>query len=188
MFFFFSGAWDWDWEYADRVGKCESNWPYDANLAAVSLRKAEEELMGKQEIRDLTPRGVQLIVEAFKWGGASFHGTGWCPRHIEGVEHFFFYALEAQTGKKFLHGQAVCLAILVGAMMHGRRVEELRDGIKFIGVDMRPEAMGITWKDIDAIIMGLSKFVRAQSLPYGIAHDFKPDNDFCANLKKHVVG
>jgi glycerol dehydrogenase-like iron-containing ADH family enzyme len=185
VFCFFTGA--WDWEYADRMGRCEAKWPYDAALAAVSLRKAEEALAGKQDIRDLTPRGVQLIVEAFKWGGASFHGAGWCPRHIEGVEHFFFYALEARTGRKFLHGQAVCLGIIVGAMMHGRRVEELRDAIKFIGVDMRPGSMGITWDDVNATVMGLAGFVRQEGLPYGIAHDYRPDAAFLATLRSHIA-
>jgi glycerol dehydrogenase-like iron-containing ADH family enzyme len=184
VFCFFTGAWDWD--YANRVGKCEAKWPYDASLAAVSLRKAEDALAGKQDIRDLTPRGVQLVVEAFKWGGASFHGAGWCPRHIEGVEHFFFYALEARTGKKFIHGQAVCLGIIVGAMMHSRRVEELRDAIKFIGVDMRPESMGITWDDVDQTVMRLANFVRKEGLPYGIAHDFTPDTAFLSALKSQI--
>lgn len=186
VFCFFTGA--WDWEYANGVGKCEAKWPYDAQLAAISLRKAEAALAGKKDIRDLTPRGIELIVEAFKWGGASFHGSGWCPRHIEGVEHFFFYALEERTRKKFLHGQAVCLGILVGAMMHGRRVEELSDAIKFIGVDMRPESMNITWDDVEATVMGLSEFVRKEGLPYGIAHDFRPDTAFIKALKKHVMG
>ena len=185
VFCFFTGA--WDWEYANRVGKCEAKWPYDATLAAVSLRKAEEALAGREDIRDLTPRGMELIVEAFKWGGASFHGAGWCPRHIEGVEHFFFYALEARTGKKFLHGQAVCLGILVGAMMHGRRVEELRDAIKFIGVDMRPEAMGIMWDDVNGTVMALSDFARKEGLPYGIAHDYKPNGEFLRRLRQHIV-
>jgi glycerol-1-phosphate dehydrogenase [NAD(P)+] len=182
VFCFFTGA--WDWEYAERVGKCEAKWPYDASLTGISLRKAEDALAGKQDIRDLTPRGFQLIVEAFKWGGASFHGAGWCPRHIEGVEHFFFYALEARTGRKFLHGQAVCLGILVGAMMHERRVQELRDAIRFIGVDIRPESMGVTWDDVQETLVGLSNFVREQSLPYGIAHDAVATPKFLQDLHK----
>ena len=76
--------------------------------------------------------GALLVVDAFQWGGASFHAAGWCPRHIEGVEHVLFYALEARTGRKFLHGEAVCLGILAGAMMHERRVEELADAIRAV--------------------------------------------------------
>lgn len=145
-------------------------------------------MAGKQDIRDLTPRGVSLIVDAFKWGGASFHGAGWCPRHIEGVEHFFFYALEARTGRKFLHGQAVCLGILAGAMMHGRRAEELRDAIACIGVDVRPESMGVGWDDITATLVGLRDFVRDEGLSYGIAHDFQVDACFMNGLRRLVCG
>ena len=112
----------------------------------------------------MTPAGIGLIVDAFQWGGASFHGTGWCPRHIEGVEHFIFYALEARTGVKFLHGQAVCLGIVAGAMMHDRRARELRDAIRTIGVDIRPESMGIGWPGVDATLLGLSQFVREAGL------------------------
>lgn len=186
VFCFFTGA--WDWEYANKVGKCETKWPYDPNLTAISLRKAEAALVGKQEIRDLTPRGIELIVEGFRWGGASFHGAGWCPRHIEGVEHFFFYGLEARTRMKFLHGQAVCLGILVGALMHDRRMEELRGAIQFIGVDVRPESMGITWSDVEGTLTGLSNFVRREGLPYGIAHDFAVDQDFIVRLRALVEG
>ena len=52
------------------------------------------------------------MVDALKWGGASYHKDG--IKTHQGVEHFIFYALEAQTGKKFLHGQAVCLGLIWG--------------------------------------------------------------------------
>lgn len=186
VFCFFTGV--WDWEYAHRHGRCEARWRYDAGLAAVSLGLAEKALAGKRDIHDLTPDGIRLIVDAFKWGGASFHGAGWCPRHIEGVEHYFFYALEARTGRKFLHGQAVCLGILIGSMMHGRRVQELSDAIGYIGVDMRPESMGITWDDVDGTVMELASFVREQKLPYGIANDFEPSEAFLAAIRSNVAG
>lgn len=186
VFCFFTGA--WDWEYANRIGKCEPRWPYDAGLAAHSLKLAEAALVGQDAIRDLTPEGVNLVVEAFKWGGASFHGAGWCPRHIEGVEHFIFYALEARTGIKFLHGQAVCLGLIAGAMMHDRRVEELRAAVRNIGVDIRPESMGIKWDDVDATLKGLRQFVGDVGLPYGIAHDFDLNEDFLVRLRRVVNG
>jgi glycerol-1-phosphate dehydrogenase [NAD(P)+] len=184
VFCFFTGV--WDWEYAHRVGKCEARWPYDTQLAAHSLKLAEAALAGKTAIRDLTPEGIDLIVEAFKWGGASYHGAGWCPRHIEGVEHFIFYALEARTGIKFLHGQAVCLGLIAGAMMHDRRVEELRQAVADIGVDIRPRAMGLTWEEVDATLLDLRDFVRETNLPYGIAHDFEVDRAFLDRFRRCV--
>lgn len=184
VFCFFTGA--WDWEYSHRLGRCEARWPYDPALAAHSLSLAEAALAGRQEIRDLTPEGIRLVVEAFQWGGASFHGAGWCPRHIEGVEHQIFYALEARTGVKFLHGQAVCLGLVAGAMMHGRRVDELRLAVAEIGVDIRPERMGISWDDVDAALLGLAGFVSDQGLPHGIAHDFAVDRGFLRELRDKV--
>lgn len=186
VFCFFTGV--WDWQYANRVGKCEARWPYDEGLAAHSLKLAEAALQGKQAIHDLTPVGINLIVNAFKWGGASYHGAGWCPRHIEGVEHFIFYALEARTGIKFLHGQAVCLGLIAGAMMHERRVDELRKAVADIGVDIRPESMGLTWEDVDATLLGMREFVRKNDLPYCIAHDFEVDRNYLDRLLRSVEG
>jgi glycerol-1-phosphate dehydrogenase [NAD(P)+] len=184
VFCFFTGV--WDWRYAESKGMCEARWPYDEGLASHSIELAEAALAGKKAIHDLTPEGINLVVEAFKWGGASYHGAGWCPRHIEGVEHFIFYALEARTGVKFLHGQAVCLGLIAGAMMHEKRVDELRTAVADIGVDIRPESMGLNWNDVDATLIGLRDFVRKTDLPYGIAHDFEVDRGFLDRLRSRV--
>jgi glycerol dehydrogenase-like iron-containing ADH family enzyme len=178
----------WDWELARDRGRLEPRWPYDPVLAAESLARAEALLQGWQAVRDLSPEGIRLIVEGFQWGGASFHAAGWCPRHIEGVEHHLFYALEALTGRKFLHGQAVCLGIVAGALMHGRRAGELARAIRRIGVDMRPEAMGIGWGDVARALTALPSFVRDQGLPWGVAHEFRADAAFLSGLRDLVEG
>jgi glycerol dehydrogenase-like iron-containing ADH family enzyme len=176
----------WDWQHAARAGRSEPRWPFDEALAARSLAVAEAALAGREAIRDLTPEGIRLLVDGFRWGGASYHGSGWCPRHIEGVEHYVFYALEARTGVKFLHGEAVSLGIVAGAMLHGRRAAELRRAIADVGVDIRPEAMGIGWPDVDAALLGLGAFVRRAGLPWGIAHDRAIDAAFLAQLRALV--
>jgi glycerol dehydrogenase-like iron-containing ADH family enzyme len=186
VFCFFTGV--WDWEHAHRRGRAEAKWPWNPDLAARSLALAEAALAGRDAIRDLTPEGIGLIVRAFQWGGASFHASGWCPRHIEGVEHFIFYALEARTGIRFLHGQAVCLGLIAGALMHGRRAEELRAAVARIGVDIRPAALGMDWAVVDEVLRDLSHFVRRAGLPYGIAHDFAVDPAFLDRLRRLVDG
>ncbi len=178
---FFTGV--WDWEYSVAQGRCEPLWPFDPQLASHSLQLAEDALGGAEEIHELSPRGIDLLVNAFKWGGSSYHATGWCPRHIEGVEHYFYYALEARTNKSFLHGQAVCLGLIAGAMMHDRRVHELRDAIRRIGVDISPSSMEVDWDDVDATLLGLGDYVREAGLPHGIAHDFNVDEDFLARFR-----
>jgi len=184
IFCFITGV--MDWRYADAQGKCEPRWPYDASLAEISLAKAETALAHLDEIRALSPRGIRIMVDALKWGGASYHGAGWNPRHIEGVEHYIFYALEARTGKRFLHGQAVCLGLVLGAAMHGQRAEELLDAVSYLGVDIRPEAIGVTWADVNGAMLGLKEFVTCEQLAFGIANDFNVTGEFLTAMRHRI--
>ena len=144
---FYTGI--FDWEYAHRIGKCEEKWAYNKSLADISKSKADNVVNNIDDVCELTDNGIQFLVDALKWGGASFHGAGWNPRHIEGVEHFFFYALESYTKKKFLHGQAVCLGVVIGCMMHQKKEDELLGIIHQAGIDIRPKAMRIEWEDVE---------------------------------------
>jgi glycerol dehydrogenase-like iron-containing ADH family enzyme len=64
-------------------------------------------------------RGIRALAAALEWGGSAFGYDGWTPRHIEGSEHLLFYALEAVTGRKFIHGQAVALRRLPQTVVEG---------------------------------------------------------------------
>ena len=175
-----------DWRYAHEQGVCEAKWPYDPELAAQSLEKVEAVLDNCGDIRDLTDRGIDVLVDGLKWG-TSFHGAGWNPRQIEGVEHYLFYALEISTGVKFLHGQPVCLGVVAGSMLHGHRAEEMLDAIHAIGLDIRPSAMGITWEQVTESLLGLREFAWAsRHLWRSIAHDVSISPAFCAELRERV--
>lgn len=184
VFCFITGV--MDWRFADAKGKCEPKWPYDESLAQISLAKAEAALSELDEVKALSPRGIEIMVDALKWGGASYQGAGWNPRHIEGIEHFIFYALEAGTGKKFLHGQAVCLGLVIGAMMHDQRVGELMDAVVHLNVDIRPEAMDVTWDDVFGALNDLKNFAHRESLPYGIAHEFIVTEEFLNSAQTRI--
>ena len=186
IFCFITGV--MDWRYAEARGKCEPRWPYDESLAAISLAKAEVALAELDEVKALSPRGIRIMVDALKWGGASYHGAGWNPRHIEGVEHYIFYALEAGTGKTFLHGQAVCLGLVLGAMMHGQRLDELLGAVTHLGVDIRPGAMDVTWSDVFDAMRGLKAFVEREGLAYGIANDFDVTDEFLNAARDRIEG
>lgn len=176
-----------DWRYAEARGVCEKKWPFDEDLAAQSLTHAENVLQNPAAIRDLTDEGIRIIADAHKWGGGCYHAAGWNPRPVEGVEHFIFYALESLTGKPFLHGQPVCLGVVAGAMMHqDSRAGELLEATKTIGVDIRPQAMGIEWDEVQRALSQLPDFVRKNNLWHGIAHDKQTDDDFVNQLRACV--
>jgi len=144
------------------------------------LRKKARPLFG----RDLLS-GIDAVVDGLKWG-TSFHGTGWCPRHIEGTDHFLFYTLEKQTGKKFLHGQPVGLGIIVGSMLHGVGADQMMDAIAGIGLDVRPEAMGLHWHQAEAGLTGMRSYIKTLPLWHSLAHDTDITPGFIKDLKQRL--
>ena len=174
-----------DWKYASDRGKCEAKWPYDPVLAGQSLEKVESVLSHQDDIRDLTDTGIRILVDGLRWG-TSYHGAGWNPRHIEGIDHFVFYALERLTGKKFLHGQPVCLGIYVGSVLHDSRAQEMLAAMHHIGLDIRPEAMGITWDQVSEALVGLSRFVREAGLWHSISHDAVITDEFVDQIRRQI--
>lgn len=174
-----------DWRYAADRGKGEVKWPYDPALAEQSLAKVEAVVDGADNIRALTDEGIGILVDGLRWG-TSFHGAGWCPRHIEGTDHFLFYTLEKTTGRKFLHGQPVGLGVLVGSMLHADRDDEMLDVIARIGLDIRPEAMGITWDQLDEGLRTMRGYIATLPLWHSIAHDLEITPGFLSDLRKRL--
>jgi glycerol dehydrogenase-like iron-containing ADH family enzyme len=174
-----------DWQYARDTGKIEPKWPYDQDLADQSLAKVKGIVDNIDGIRAMTDAGIDALVDGLKWG-TSFQGSGWCPRHIEGTDHFLFYTLERQTGRKFLHGQPVGLGIVVGTMLHEQGTDEMLDTIAGIGLDVRPEAMGLTWEQATEGLTGMRAYVNTLPLWHSMAHDVTITPGFIADLKSRL--
>jgi len=175
-----------DWRLARDHGRMESKWPYDQRLVDEAQGVMDSVLKHLDDIRDVNELGIRTLMNANRWGGATFHNAGWNPRHIEGIDHFLFYALEYYTGKKFIHGQPVCLGIVAGSMLHRDRDEEMLTAIHRAGVDIRPESMGITWDDVAHALQNLKNFVQQAGLWYGIAHEADMTDDFVQELRQRV--
>ncbi|MBM3534151.1 MAG: iron-containing alcohol dehydrogenase family protein [Alphaproteobacteria bacterium] len=176
-----------DWRYATRIGKCEAKWPYDEEAAAASLRKVDNVLSHVDDIRRLTDKGIEVLIDGLRWG-TSFHGNGWNPRHVEGTEHFFFYTLEYETRKKFVHGQPVGLGVYVACLLHDSRAEEMLSAMRRIGLDIRPEAMGVGWDEVGSALHHMRDFVHRNRLWYSIAHDAEVDAKFVDRVRAGVEG
>jgi glycerol dehydrogenase-like iron-containing ADH family enzyme len=174
-----------DWRYARDIGRIEEKWPWDQNLADQSLAKVQGIIDTIDGIRAMTDAGIDALVDGLKWG-TSFQGSGWCPRHIEGTDHFLFYTLEKQTGKKFLHGQPVGLGIVVGTMLHEEGAEEMLDTIAGIGLDVRPPAMGLTWDQAAEGLTGMRAYVNTLPLWHSMAHDVTITPAFVADLRRRL--
>jgi len=138
------------------------------------------------EIRAGSEAGIRALVRAHRWGGTTFHDSGWNPRHIEGVDHFVFYNLERLTGRHFIHGQPVGLGIVAGSLLQDNDPDGMADAIARAGVDIRPEAMGVTWDDVGEALLTLPRYVRDAGLWFSVADTVAPTPDHVARLREIV--
>jgi glycerol-1-phosphate dehydrogenase [NAD(P)+] len=175
-----------DWALTHRLGKEERQWPYDPTLVAEARVRLDSVLGALDEIHDVTDTGIRTLMEAHRWGGQTFHAAGWNPRHIEGVEHFFFYNLEKRTGRHFIHGQPVGLGIVLGSVLHDAGADVMVAALAQAGVDIRPEAMGVTWADAEAAMRTLGTFVRETELWHSIADERPVDDAVVAAVRDRV--
>ena len=175
-----------DWRLARARGKTEDKWLYDQALVDEASAVMATVMDALDDIRAVNEKGIRTLMTANRWGGAAYHNAGWNPRHIEGADHFLFYALEYYTGKKFIHGQPVCLGIYVGSLLHQDKPQEMLDAIVRAGVDIRPEAMGITWDDVTHALVNMRSFVREAGLWYGIFHEAEIDDAFAEHVRAKV--
>jgi glycerol dehydrogenase-like iron-containing ADH family enzyme len=138
------------------------------------------------DIRDVTEEGVRTLMNANRWGGAAFHNAGWNPRHIEGCDHFLFYSLEYLTHKPFIHGQPVCLGVYVGALLQNNRAEEMLSAIQRVGVDIRPEAMGVTWDEVAEAIRKVPWYSKKAGLWYTIYDENPVTEEFIERVRERI--
>jgi glycerol dehydrogenase-like iron-containing ADH family enzyme len=177
-----------DWRLTRDLGKTEPRWPYDEELVTQARQRLDAVLGALDDIHDVSDAGIRTLMDAHRWGGQTFHAAGWNPRHIEGVEHFFFYNLEKRTGRHFIHGQPVGLGIVLGSVMHGTGADEMVAALARAGVDIRPEAMGVTWDEADAAMCTLAGFVRDAGLWHSIADERPVDAGIVAEVRDRVEG
>lgn len=161
----------WDWAMARDRGRCEARWPYNEALVAEAREVLDSVLERLDDIREVSDRGVDVLMRALRWGGGAFGNAGWNPRHIEGSEHAFFYALEYLTRRPFIHGQPVCLGILFMAALQGNDPQGMRDAMDRAGVPYLPHDMGITWDEALAAMRMVPEIIERAGLWYTVAAD-----------------
>lgn len=175
-----------DWKYSSDQKKCEEKWPYNQEMVDEAKSVLNYLLEGMDDIKEVNERGIKRLMDCNRWGGPAFHNNGWNPRPIEGMDHFVFYSLEYHTKKPFIHGQPVCLGIYVGSLMHNSKADEMLDYIFKAGVDIRPEAMNITWEDVKTSLINLKTFLNNSSLWHSIGHDMQLDEYFYEKVKDAI--
>lgn len=176
----------YDWRLGRDLGREEARWPYDETLVAAARVRLNSVLDHLDDIRAVNEVGIRTLMNAHRWGGATFHDSGWNPRHIEGVDHFFFYNLERLTGRHFIHGQPVGLGIVIGSSLQENEPERMLQALLRAGVDIRPEAMGVTWDDVGEAIRTLPAYVRSAGLWFSVVDAVPIDEAFIGRIRELV--
>lgn len=174
----------WDWRMARDLGKAERQWPYDDRLveeAEIALNRVVD---NADEIHAVSDAGIRALAESLRWGGSAFHNAGWNPRHIEGAEHFVFYSLEYLTNRPFVHGQIVCLGVLLMSALQDNRPEWIKEVIERIGVPYHPERMGVTWDQVAEAMRRLPETVERAGLWYTVASERHITEGFIARMRE----
>jgi len=154
-----------DWRLADKVGSVEEKWPVDELMMGEAHAVMQSCLEDAEEIRSVSEKGIRTLVRALQWGGEAFARNGWNPRPIEGAEHTFFYSLEFETGKHFLHGQPVGLGtILIALLQEGNDAEWVKQALDRCGVPYRPEEMGVTWDQCVQALRSMATYAKNADL------------------------
>jgi glycerol-1-phosphate dehydrogenase [NAD(P)+] len=177
-----------DWALAERLGRTEPRWPYDPALVRDAATVMASVVEALDEIRGGSERGIRALVLAHRWGGTTFHDSGWNPRHIEGVEHFLFYNLERLTGRHFIHGQPVGLGIVAGSVVQDNEPERMVASLARAAVDIRPEAMGVTWDDVGEAMRTLPSYVRDAGLWFSVADTGPIGDEHVQRVRELVEG
>ncbi|MBW1932358.1 MAG: iron-containing alcohol dehydrogenase [Deltaproteobacteria bacterium] len=153
----------YDWRLAADCGKER----YDVAIAQQAesiLAELEENL---SEIRSVTPQGIEKLVRLFVKANAICYTFG-SSRPEEGSEHFFAYNHEYLTKRHYVHGELVCLGIIIMSYVQNNDPKRVLSLIEEAGVRFRPNQIGTSLDEVHRNLATLGSFVQQHGLYYSV--------------------
>ena len=157
----------WDWKYA----ASEIKEDHDPRMSSGIETKCLERLYrGARELAEQTEAGLRMLSELFaeevraceEWGNA---------RLEEGSEHYVGYALEAVTGKHYIHGQLIGMCTLMVAHYQGQDPAPVARCLTDLSLDCSFAAVGTTRTEVRDVLLSMDDFVgRETHLMPGVFH------------------
>ena len=129
--------WDWKLAHESRGER------YDPAAVDAMRRWLDRIVSGADDIRNVTPAGIRLTMEAFEDISLICRRFG-SSRPQEASDHTFAYNAEFQTGKSFLHGELVGLGTYVMACLQDNHPGFLLDAYDKTGLLWQPRDIGLT--------------------------------------------
>ncbi len=175
----------YDWKYS-ALRETEKRWPWDEEIAFAAREKLLEVRNNTIEVNKVSDSGIRLVMETYRWECAVYHGNGWNCRFLEGADHFFYYALEYITGKKFIHGEPVCLGIILMSFLTDNDPEGILKDIKNVGVRIHPDNWGVSKENVIEAFLIASDHSKKLGYWSTILDEKKPSKSFVENVLKRI--
>lgn len=159
-----------DWALGARARRIAFDPQVDAAAAAVL-----ERLYGlADEVACVTDRALESMLRAYVEVNALLLAVGHSGPE-EGSEHYFAYAVEAHTGRSFVHGELIGLGVVLMAGLQGEGRAPAIDFLDRCQVAWRPADLELDRGTLRAVLLDLPRFVREAGLPYSIIDEARPD-------------
>lgn len=154
-----------DWKLAH----AEQGERYDPAIADGARGVLQRLMACWRDVRDVTDAGIRLLAELFAEVNELCFRFG-NSRPEEGSEHFWAYNVEYLTGKQFIHGELVCLGIVLMAGLQDNLADEIQGFVEKARVRYRPEDLNLSRDDIVRSMLGLRDYVEREQLMFSIAN------------------
>jgi glycerol-1-phosphate dehydrogenase [NAD(P)+] len=152
-----------DWALGARAGAIAFDEAVDAAAARVLERIHEL----ADEVAIVTDRALETILRAYVEVNALLLTVGHSGPE-EGSEHYFGYAVEARTGRSFVHGELIGLGVVLMARLQDNDPDRASGFLDRCGVQWHPEQLGLDRTLLAEVILDLPRFVREAGLPHSI--------------------
>lgn len=145
---------EFDWRLAAALGRAV---PWDSAAAATMRDTVDRACASAQEIGSVSAEGIRTLMDGFR-ASAELHERFDHPQVGAGSEHLFAWTLEATTGRHFIHGQAVCLGVVIMALLQRNDPERMRRAIEEARVPFHPRDLDLTWPDLERTLRSLAAY------------------------------
>jgi len=162
------------------IARDETNDKFDQKVFTRAKDIANELLNARNEIKDVTEKGIKALVDGFynevvlceEWGDA---------RPEEGSEHFLAYCLESITQQHYIHGNLIGMNILISLYLQEEyaqfSIDEISQYFKDIQLEFTPENQKIDDNDLKIALNQIKKYVIDETLFYTIYNSPKLNLD-----------
>ena len=156
----------WDWKAAAAQGHIA----YDEDVARQVAALVDQLEARAVDVRDVTGGALQWLIEAYAAENALCLQVGH-SRPEEGSEHFFAYNVEHRTGRDYVHGELVCLGILLMARLQDNDPARVERILETSGVRFRPHDLGLSEDEVEQALLTLPAYVEGEGLPYSVINE-----------------